>query len=473
MKLINSEEHKPEDQVKNAINDLRNETQAAIDKLKKDVASKTVVVESKLNHLEFTEMLTNIFDKALTRLENVDRHDYIAPIIEELNALRTDIGLVKGAINEQKLDPKIDVKVAAPDITKIEKAINTLPSVLNAMVQGIDVMEREELAKNFKEIIKLLTDISAMGMVSQGTTILGGGGSEVDTSALSTHAKQDTQITEAQSTNTNLGAKADTAASTDTGTFSLIALTKRIAQWLTTIAGYNQSLAGTVNGSEIQTDIVAPLPAGTNNIGDVDVASLPGVAGDVASGSADSGNPVKIGGRNNSTLPTLSDGQRGDLQLGTRGSVRTELWSANSSTALHVVADNADAVTPSATARNLQIVSRNSVFNGTNWDRMRGDTNGTLVEQRFSYSRKTADGQVKASAGFVHSVSIAPTTATPTAGLLTIYDNTAESGTVIYSEWVPATTEGHTVILDVVAATGIYAGFDATLANIQVTVSYR
>lgn len=87
--------------------------------------------------------------------------------------------------------------------------------------------------------------------------------------------------------------------------------------------------------------------------------------------------------------------------------------------------------------------------------------------------RVVADGQIKASGGFVHSVSIAPITATPTAGLLTIYNSLTETGTVLYSEWIFATTPGHTVILDVPAGTGIYVGFDATLANVQVSVSYR
>lgn len=35
------------------------------------------------------------------------------------------------------------------------------------------------------------------------------------------------------------------------------------------------TLAGAVAGAEMQVDVVAPLPAGTNNIGDVDVLSLP------------------------------------------------------------------------------------------------------------------------------------------------------------------------------------------------------
>lgn len=92
---------------------------------------------------------------------------------------------------------------------------------------------------------------------------------------------------------------------------------------------------------------------------------------------------------------------------------------------------------------------------------------------KVRYSRKTADGQVKASSGFVHTVSIAPTTATPTAGLLSIYDSTTETGTVVYSEWVFATTPGHTVTLDVFCDNGIYVGYDAALANVSVTVGYR
>jgi len=89
------------------------------------------------------------------------------------------------------------------------------------------------------------------------------------------------------------------------------------------------------------------------------------------------------------------------------------------------------------------------------------------------YSRKTADGQVKASAGFIHTVSIAPTTATPTAGLVTIYDNVAETGNVVFSEWVFATTPGHTIILDVECPNGIYVGYDGSLASVSVTVAYR
>lgn len=43
------------------------------------------------------------------------------------------------------------------------------------------------------------------------------------------------------------------------------------------------------------------------------------VTGNVAAGATDSGNPVKAGGVYNSSLPTLTTGQRGDLQLDANG----------------------------------------------------------------------------------------------------------------------------------------------------------
>lgn len=87
--------------------------------------------------------------------------------------------------------------------------------------------------------------------------------------------------------------------------------------------------------------------------------------------------------------------------------------------------------------------------------------------------RRTTEGAIASGRVVCHSISISPLTATPTAGLLTVYDSTAESGTAIYSEWVFATTPGHTIILDCVCQTGIYVGFDASLANVAVSVTFQ
>ena len=97
------------------------------------------------------------------------------------------------------------------------------------------------------------------------------------------------------------------------------------------------------------------------------------------------------------------------------------------------------------------------------------------VEGQFSYSgNKTADTQVKASAGYVHNLVCIGTDAAATAGTIILYDNTAESGTVVMSWAVQAAAYAQPVVfpLDVVMTTGIYLGFTTT-ADVTCTVSYR
>lgn len=88
-------------------------------------------------------------------------------------------------------------------------------------------------------------------------------------------------------------------------------------------------------------------------------------------------------------------------------------------------------------------------------------------------TRVTGDSLVKTGGGKLHTISIAPTTATPTAGLVSVYDSTTEANTVIYSEWVFATAPGHTITLDCDVSAGIYVGYDGTLANVSVTVTHQ
>jgi hypothetical protein len=84
----------------------------------------------------------------------------------------------------------------------------------------------------------------------------------------------------------DLGDTTDAAAA---GDGSLIAITKQNRAHLVT-------LAGAVSGTEVQADIVAALPAGTNNIGDVDVLTMPGVVGTIADDATTPGAPVMVGG---------------------------------------------------------------------------------------------------------------------------------------------------------------------------------
>lgn len=90
-----------------------------------------------------------------------------------------------------------------------------------------------------------------------------------------------------------------------------------------------------------------------------------------------------------------------------------------------------------------------------------------------STSRATADKQIKAGAGTIYTMSVSPTGAV-VAGVLTIYDSLTETGTVLYSVSLPTTTfTPFTVTFNAPFVTGLYCGFDATLANVQATFSYR
>lgn len=73
--------------------------------------------------------------------------------------------------------------------------------------------------------------------------------------------------------------------------------------------------------------IATAWTSGTANIHWVASASVSSIfaqiVGNVPSGSADSGNPIKVGGVYNSSLPTVSTGQRVDLQLDSNGRLLT------------------------------------------------------------------------------------------------------------------------------------------------------
>jgi hypothetical protein len=83
-----------------------------------------------------------------------------------------------------------------------------------------------------------------------------------------------------------------------------------------------------------------------------------------AAGAADSGSPVKIGGVNNTTAPTLSNGQRGDLQLTTRGEALVRL---SASGAAISAGNPGDGLVNGI--QTLQVNNLNSNFNGSTWDR--------------------------------------------------------------------------------------------------------
>jgi hypothetical protein len=116
-------------------------------------------------------------------------------------------------------------------------------------------------------------------------------------------------------------------------------------------------------------------PAGTT------AAGSDKVQGDVAAGATDAGNPVKIGGeaRGGTSYPAYTDGQRGNAII-------------NPSGMLYIAAADYDG-TAGSDGRNVfgisgrigyggspsPVAMGSYVFNGSGWDRARGDTTGSYV----------------------------------------------------------------------------------------------
>jgi len=106
-------------------------------------------------------------------------------------------------------------------------------------------------------------------------------------------------------------------------------------------------------------------------------------------------------------------------------------------------------------------------------------TNNVLrTEGQFSYKVCTADCQVKASAGYVHTVTCATAAgaAVAAAGAITIRDALTETTPIAATIGIPATaTPPFTLTLDSVMTTGIYFAYDGTLtaASISCTIAYR
>lgn len=118
---------------------------------------------------------------------------------------------------------------------------------------------------------------------SLGSLVTSSSSSAADLGTISTKSAQIADNTSATVTGVNdvkantasLGTTTDSAAISDTANTTLISLFKRLLQRVTSLIGlFPTSLTGSGN---FKTSVQEPLPSGTNNIGDVDVLSLPSI----------------------------------------------------------------------------------------------------------------------------------------------------------------------------------------------------
>ena len=108
---------------------------------------------------------------------------------------------------------------------------------------------------------------------------------------------------------------------------------------------------------------------------------------------------------------------------------------------------------------------------------------GTAVTERaagsadslsgLTFVRGGADALIKTGPGFVHTLTCSSTDAAATAGTIKLYDNTAESGTVIVNLNPQAVYYApFTITLDVQFTTGLYIGYTTT-NDMDCGVTYR
>lgn len=99
------------------------------------------------------------------------------------------------------------------------------------------------------------------------------------------------------------------------------------------------------------------------------------IKGNIDSGSSDGDNAVvKVGTKYNVTQPTFTDGQRGELQINSRGELKVSVTQAGQSAGM--TASFADGSTNTVGAMNVGAYLKG--YNGTTWDRLYSDTTNGL-----------------------------------------------------------------------------------------------
>lgn len=128
----------------------------------------------------------------------------------------------------------------------------------------------------------------------------------------------------------------------------------------------------TVNGESVTLHTLVTAPA--NGSGDPMQ-----VQGTAAENTPVSGNPVYLGSRAG-VINTYTNGNAAPLSSDLTGNLRTLLVCSTTAGADAVANTLARPLTPGSSSGNASIAVAGYVFNGTNWDRQRGDTNGTYVQ---------------------------------------------------------------------------------------------
>jgi len=177
------------------------------------------------------------------------------------------------------------------------------------------------------------------------------------------------------------------------------------------------------------------------------------ITGDEAHDATDAGNPVKIGGKAASSAPpAVTAGDRVNAYFDLSGRLVVLIDTALPAGTNIIGKFGIDQTTP-GTTNGVQVVA--PLPAGTN-------NIGIVNKSAYNFLNVTADVQVKGSAGKLRKVIIGKVTV---AGDLTLYDSLTETGTVIATLGLETTGNPRELEFDTTFATGLYAGFDASLVG--------
>lgn len=123
----------------------------------------------------------------------------------------------------------------------------------------------------------------------------------------------------------------------------------------------------------------------------------------VASGTADSGNPLKTGGRYSAAALALTSGQRSDTMVSLRGSALTATDFGSVSAGDSIGSTVARYQTDRLGADSMPIMA-NALFDGTNWLRARGTVNGAWTQGNVASNGTDVGNPVKV--GGVYSATV-------------------------------------------------------------------
>ena len=411
-----------------------------------------------------------------------------------------------GSQKTQIVDGSGNVIEATSNALNVNIKSGSIANTSFAVTQGTAANLKVEATLAATQTLATLTTITNdVGIKDNGNTITVDGTVTANISGSISNTSFASTIADGASV--TLGAKADGKSDkTDTTAVTIMSVLKEISYMEQTPASRAVTFTGS-NDVATQTTLSAintKLVSGTD-IGDVTINNSTGAA---AVNIQDGGNTITVDGAvTNTVLSVVGGGTEAVAQRVTIASDSTGLLSvddnggaltvdnggtfavqavgtktnnnaAPGATNVGTLQGVANAAAPTWTetylvAESMDLSGNQRVTLGTLISGEDQTNNVMKVEGQFTWARVVADGQIKATAGFVHSISFAPI-GTVVAGVISISDATTETTPILYSVSIPVTTfTPFTVILDEKFATGLYVGYDATVTNVQVNVSYR